>query len=51
MRREAELASAATGALVRINPREPEVRNGRGIGLAAPAAVTLTALDDLLHDR
>lgn len=51
VRREAELASAATGALVRINPREPEVRHGRGIGLAAPAAATLTALDDLLHGR
>lgn len=45
VRREAELASAATGALVRINPREPEVRHGRGIGLAGPAAATLTALD------
>ncbi|QJY46032.1 SIR2 family NAD-dependent protein deacylase [Pseudonocardia broussonetiae] len=51
VRREAELASAATGALVRINPREPEVRHGRGVGLAAPAAATLTALDAVLHDR
>jgi NAD-dependent SIR2 family protein deacetylase len=44
VRREAELASAATGALVRINVREPEVRHGRGVGLATPAADTLQAL-------
>jgi NAD-dependent SIR2 family protein deacetylase len=44
VRREAERASAATGALVRINVREPAVRHGRGVGLAAPAATTLTAL-------
>jgi len=45
VRREAELASAASGALVRINPREPEVRHGRGVGLAGPAAATLAAID------
>jgi NAD-dependent SIR2 family protein deacetylase len=48
VRREAELAAAASGALVRINLREPQVRHGRGIGLAAPAAETLHALDALL---
>jgi NAD-dependent SIR2 family protein deacetylase len=48
VRREAELASAASGALVRINPREPDVRHGRGVGLAAPAAPTLQALSALL---
>jgi NAD-dependent SIR2 family protein deacetylase len=48
VRRQSELASAAKGALVRINPREPEVRHGRGVSLAAPALSTLTALDELL---
>jgi hypothetical protein len=35
--------------LVRINVREPEVRHGRGIGIAAPAAATLLALDERLR--
>ncbi len=48
VRREAELAGAATGALVRINPREPDMRHGRGVGLPAPAAATLQSLDALL---
>jgi NAD-dependent SIR2 family protein deacetylase len=48
VRREAEFASAASGALVRINVREPEVRHGHGVGIAAPAAETLLALDELL---
>jgi NAD-dependent SIR2 family protein deacetylase len=48
VRREAEVASAATGALVRINVREPDVRHGRGGGEAHPAAAALTALDALL---
>ena len=43
IRRQAELASAATGALVRINVREPQVR--RGVGIAAPALEALLALD------
>jgi NAD-dependent SIR2 family protein deacetylase len=51
VRRAAELASAASGALVRINPREPDVRHGRGIGIAAPAAATLQAIDELLRPR
>lgn len=48
VRRYAELASASTGALVRINPREPEIRHGRGASLPAGALETLTALDKLL---
>jgi NAD-dependent SIR2 family protein deacetylase len=48
VRREAELASASSGALVRINVREPAVRHGRGAALATPAAATLTALDALV---
>lgn len=44
VRRYAELASAATGALIRINPREPEIRHGRGVSIAAGALDTLTAL-------
>jgi hypothetical protein len=44
VRRQAELASAATGALVRINVREPDVRHGRGVGLALPAVEALEAL-------
>jgi NAD-dependent SIR2 family protein deacetylase len=49
VRREAEVASAATGALVRINVREPDVRHGRGVGLAVPAAAALAELDRLLR--
>jgi NAD-dependent SIR2 family protein deacetylase len=49
VRRESELASAASGALIRINPREPGVRHGRGVGLPGPAADTLHALDALLR--
>jgi NAD-dependent SIR2 family protein deacetylase len=48
VRREAERASAASGALVRINIREPEVRHGRGVPIAAPAAATLLALEEIL---
>lgn len=48
VRRHAELASAASGALVRVNVREPEVRHGRGVGIAAGARATLEALDALL---
>jgi NAD-dependent SIR2 family protein deacetylase len=44
VRRYSELASAATGALIRINPREPEIRHGRGVSIAAGALETLTAL-------
>lgn len=48
VRRFAELASAATGALIRINPREPEIRHDRGVSLPYGALDTLTALDSLL---
>lgn len=48
MRRQAELASAATAALVRINPREPEVRHGRGVSLPLGALDALTRIDALL---
>lgn len=48
VRRESELASATSGALIRINVREPQVRHGRGVELAAPAAATLQEVDALL---
>ncbi|GAA3892212.1 NAD-dependent protein deacetylase [Saccharothrix violaceirubra] len=48
VRRQAELASAASGALIRINPREPEIRHGRGVSLAMGALEALTALADLV---
>ncbi|WP_239154338.1 Sir2 family NAD-dependent protein deacetylase [Amycolatopsis sp. FDAARGOS 1241] len=44
VRRYSELASAATGALVRINPREPQIRHGRGVSIAAGALETLLKL-------
>ncbi|GLZ32901.1 NAD-dependent protein deacetylase [Lentzea sp. NBRC 105346] len=44
VRRQAELASAASGALIRINPREPEIRHGRGVALPMGALEALTAL-------
>lgn len=44
VRRQAELATAGSGALIRINTREPTVRHGRGISLPASAVPTLTAL-------
>lgn len=45
VRRQAELASAADGALIRINPREPEIRHGRGVSLPVGALEALTELD------
>lgn len=44
VRRQAELASAATGNLIRINPREPEIRHNRGVSLPLGAAEALTEL-------
>jgi NAD-dependent SIR2 family protein deacetylase len=44
VRRQAELASAATGALIRINPREPEIRHDRGVSLPMDALEALTEL-------
>ncbi|GGM44617.1 NAD-dependent protein deacetylase [Longimycelium tulufanense] len=49
VRRYAELASAVNGALVRINPREPEVRHGRGVSLPMPALTALSVIDELLR--
>lgn len=48
VRRYAELASAATGALIRVNPREAQVRHGRGISIADGALKALTEIDALL---
>ncbi|MGX7825670.1 SIR2 family NAD-dependent protein deacylase [Actinokineospora sp. 24-640] len=48
VRRMAELATAASGALIRVNPRESTVRHGRGISLPMGAAEALTALKDRL---
>lgn len=44
VRRQAELASAANGALIRINPREPEIRHERGVSLPMGALDALTEL-------
>jgi len=51
VRRHAELASAASGALIRVNVREPGVRHGRGVGIAAGARATLIALEAMLTRR
>ncbi|CAM4041188.1 Sir2 family NAD-dependent protein deacetylase [Kibdelosporangium persicum] len=48
VRRMSELASARTGALIRINPREPEIRHGRGVQLPLGALAALTELDKRL---
>ncbi|MCG8917799.1 NAD-dependent protein deacetylase [Actinokineospora sp. PR83] len=48
VRRYAELAGAATGALIRINPREPEIRHNRGVSLPMGALEALTAIQDRL---
>ena len=48
VRRYAELAAATNGALIRVNPREPDVRHGRGISLRYGALDALTALNSLL---
>jgi NAD-dependent SIR2 family protein deacetylase len=44
VRRQAELASASTGSLIRINVREPEVRHGRGVSLPVGALEALRTL-------
>lgn len=49
VRRQAELASAADGALIRINPREPEIRHGRGVSLPLGALEALQALEPLVR--
>jgi len=48
VRRHAELAGAGSGALIRINPREPEVRHGHGISLPMGALDALREIDALL---
>ncbi|WP_156755084.1 SIR2 family NAD-dependent protein deacylase [Actinokineospora pegani] len=48
VRRYAELSSAATGALIRINPREPGIRHGRGVSLPLNAAEALQQIQDRL---
>ncbi|WP_019809747.1 SIR2 family NAD-dependent protein deacylase [Saccharomonospora halophila] len=48
VRRHAELASAAGGALIRINLREPEIRHGRGVSLPLPALHALHEIDTRL---
>ncbi|GAA0912170.1 NAD-dependent protein deacetylase [Virgisporangium aurantiacum] len=45
VRRHAELASTANGALIRINPQDPQIRDGRGVSLALGAAEALTGID------
>lgn len=39
------------GSLIRINPREPEIGNLRGIGIAGGALHTLSAIDALLQPK
>lgn len=51
VRRQAELASAANGALIRINPREPEIRHGRGVSLPVGALEGLTEIDRHFDQR
>lgn len=51
VRRQAELASAATGGLIRINPVEPAVRHGRGVALPMGALAALRAVDAALTGR
>ncbi|GAB3000629.1 SIR2 family NAD-dependent protein deacylase [Saccharothrix stipae] len=48
VRRQAELAAAASGALIRINPREPQVRHGHGVSLPMGALEAITALDAII---
>lgn len=48
VRRQAEVAGATDGSLIRINPREPEVRHGRGISISLGALDALTAINELL---
>ncbi|MEU3272764.1 Sir2 family NAD-dependent protein deacetylase [Saccharomonospora sp. NPDC006951] len=48
VRRQAELASAANAALIRVNPHEAEVRHGRGVPVGADALPALRAIDALL---
>jgi NAD-dependent SIR2 family protein deacetylase len=49
VRRMSELASARTGALIRINPREPEIRHNRGVSLPMGSLEALSELDKRLR--
>jgi NAD-dependent SIR2 family protein deacetylase len=49
VRRQAELAAAHSGALIRINTREPAVRDSRGVSIGAPARDALQALAALVN--
>lgn len=44
VRRQSELVSAASGTLIRINPREPEVRHGYGVSVPSGALEALRAI-------
>ncbi|MCE7009217.1 NAD-dependent protein deacetylase [Kibdelosporangium philippinense] len=48
VRRMSELASARNSALIRINPREPEIRHSRGVQLPLGALDALSELDKRL---
>jgi NAD-dependent SIR2 family protein deacetylase len=43
------VARRKNAALVRINPREPHVEQGHGVGIAGGALATLRAIDSLLR--
>jgi NAD-dependent SIR2 family protein deacetylase len=45
VRRQAELAGAAGGTLIRINPREPQIRHGHGVSIPLGALDGLSRLD------
>lgn len=49
VRRYAETAGATTGSLIRINPREPEIRNGIGVSLACGGLDALGEIDKRLR--
>jgi hypothetical protein len=42
------MAEAQDAPLIRINPREPDVRPGQGVGIAAGALDALRRLRDTL---
>lgn len=50
VRRQAELASADDGALIRINPREPQVRDQRSVSLPMGALDALREIDECLNE-
>lgn len=48
VRRHAEFASAANGDLIRINPREPQIRRGHGTSLPLGALDAIDTLEELI---